>query len=294
MIGVALSVAASVLFAAMYYYSTLLAPLDGQDLFAWRMIFTVPVMVLLVTLLGSNAQVVSIARRVRTEPWLAPLLLISSALLAAQLWVFLWAPTVGKALEVSLGYFLLPLFLVLAGRVVFKERLSIWQKLATAAATVGVVHEIWRVGSFPPEVLLIAGGYTLYFMLRRKLKTDHIGGLWFDLVLMMPVAIWMALQGVVNTSFMEANPHFYWLLPGLGVLSATALAAYMLAARYLNLGLFGLLGYLEPVLLVFVALLLGETIQGQEWWTYVPIWLAVGFLAIEGALRVARRSSTLR
>ncbi len=287
--GVALSVSASVLFAVLYYYSTLLTPLDGEDIFAWRMIFTVPFLVLFVALLGANPLVKGIAVRIRTEPWLAPLLLLSSAMLGVQLWVFLWAPTVGKALEVSLGYFLLPLMLVVAGALVFKERLSGWQKAATAAAAIGVVHEIIRVGTFPPEVMLIAGGYTVYFMMRRKLKTDHIGGLWFDLVLMTPVVIWFALQGVVNAEFIEANPKFLWLLPGLGLLSATALAAYMLAARQLNLGLFGLLGYVEPVLLVVVALLLGETISGREWFTYGPIWLAVMLLVVEGALKLRGR-----
>ena len=37
-------------------------------------------------------------------------------MLGVQLWLFLWAPLHGRALPVSLGYFLLPLVMVLAGR----------------------------------------------------------------------------------------------------------------------------------------------------------------------------------
>ena len=50
--------------------------------------------------------------------------------------------------------------------------------------------------------------------------------------------------------------------------------------------IFGLLGYLEPILLAFASLVLGEKISSGEWLTYIPIWLAVLVLVIEGALHL--------
>src|SRR5260370_40188064 len=38
--GVALSIASSCLFAGLYYHATLLIPLDGEDIFGWRMLLT--------------------------------------------------------------------------------------------------------------------------------------------------------------------------------------------------------------------------------------------------------------
>jgi chloramphenicol-sensitive protein RarD len=38
----------------------------------------------------------------------------------------------------------------------------------------------------------------------------------------------------------------------------------------------------EPVLMVVAALLIGEQIQAQEWLTYIPIWLAVSLLILDG------------
>ena len=64
--------------------------------------------------------------------------------------------------------------------------------------------------------------------------------------------------------------------------AATALACYLAASRRLPLGLFGLLGYLEPALLFGVSLLLGERMAPGAAWTYVPIWLALGVLAVDG------------
>ena len=40
--GIAFSVSASTLFALMSVYAKLLAPLTGLDIFAWRVIWTVP------------------------------------------------------------------------------------------------------------------------------------------------------------------------------------------------------------------------------------------------------------
>ena len=56
----------------------------------------------------------------------------------------------------------------------------------------------------------------------------------------------------------------------------------MIASRWLPLGLFGLLSYVEPALLVVVAWLLGESIAPQQVLTYGLIFAAVGVLICDG------------
>ena len=64
----------------------------------------------------------------------------------------------------------------------------------------------------------------------------------------------------------------------------------IVAGKHLNLTLFGLLSYVEPVLLVVVALLLGESIAASQWLTYGAIWSAIAVLVLGArALRRARR-----
>ena len=77
-------------------------------------------------------------------------------------------------------------------------------------------------------------------------------------------------------------------MPLLGVLSAVALALYMAASRLLPLGLFGLLSYVEPLLLVLAALLMGERIQPGQEPMYALIGAGVLLLALEGGLQVRR------
>ncbi|POR57500.1 EamA family transporter RarD [Pseudomonas syringae] len=279
--GVVLSVLASTLFGVMYFYTSLMTPLDGEEIFGWRMLLTVPCATLFMLVSGDWRRVREVAVRLRQQPPLIFALLLSSVLLGAQLLIFMWAPLHGRSLEVSLGYFLLPLSMILTGRLVYGEHLSYLQKVAAVFAMIGVVHELWRLGSFSWETLLVAGGYPLYFVLRRKLKTDHLGGLWFDMLLMLPIGLWFIANG--HPQAIQQAPLLYLLIPLLGVISASALVSYILASRLLPFSLFGLLSYVEPVLLVGVALLLGESIGREEWLTYLPIWMAVVVLVIEGA-----------
>ncbi|MEE4632673.1 EamA family transporter RarD [Pseudomonas alliivorans] len=279
--GVVLSVLASVLFGVMYFYTSLMKPLDGQEIFGWRMLLTVPCATLFMLFSGDWKLVRALAARLRRQPALFFGLLLSSVLLGAQLLIFMWAPLHGRSLEVSLGYFLLPLSMIMTGRVVYGEHLSYLQKIAAAFAAIGVGHELWRLGSFSWETLLVAGGYPLYFVLRRRLKTDNLGGLWFDMLFMLPIGLWFIANG--HPLAIQQTPLLYLLIPVLGIISASALVSYIIASRLLPFSLFGLLSYVEPVLLVGVALLLGESISRDEMLTYIPIWIAVGVLILEGA-----------
>ncbi|WP_434680834.1 EamA family transporter RarD [Pseudomonas sp. R1-18] len=291
--GVMLSVLASTLFGVMYFYTSLMKPLTGEEIFGWRMLLTVPFATLFMLVSGDWKLVRGLAAKLRQRPTLLFGLLLSSLLLGMQLLMFMWAPLHGRSLEVSLGYFLLPLTMILTGRIVYGEHLSWLQKVAASFALVGVGHELWRLGSFSWETLVVALGYPVYFVLRRRLGTDHLGGLWFDMAFMLPVGVWFIAQG--DPLAIQQTPALYGLIPLLGVISASALVSYIIASRLLPFSLFGLLSYVEPVLLVGVALLLGESISRDEWLTYVPIWLAVVVLIIEGAqhmLAQRRRDAT--
>lgn len=289
--GVVLSVASSCLFASMYFYTTLLAPLGGDAIFGWRMLLMLPLITLFIVFSGEWQQVTQIFARIRRRPALLCLLCLSSALLGVQQWLFMWAPLNGHGLDVSLGYFLLPLAMLVIGRVLYGDRLSSLKKLAALCAAIGVVNELYQVGRIAWPTLVVAGGLPLYFMLRRRLATAHLGGLWFDTLLTFPLAAWFAFDQ--GAAAFEQAPRLYALLLGLGVLSATAFMSYVVAGRLLPFSLFGLLGYVEPVLLVGVAIALGEHIRPGQWLTYLPIWVAVGLLVADGGRYLWRSSRNL-
>lgn len=287
--GVILSVLASITFGVLYAYTEFLKPLDSEQAFAWRMLVTLPFVTLFMYWMGDLNKIVDLFKRSIQQPTFLIWLIISSFLCTSQLWLFLWGPINGRGLEVSLGYFLLPLVMVLIGCVLYKEKLSRWQMAAVVCASVGVGHELWRVGGIAWETLYVAVAYPIYFFLRRSFKTDHLGGFWWDLLLILPVAIYLATLYSDSFTLIGQFPHLIWAIIGLGFLSAFGLGSYMLASRYLPFILFGLLSYLEPVLLALASIALGERIEPQEWFTYIPIWFAVLLLVIEGYLHLYKQ-----
>lgn len=289
--GVLLSVSASFLFGLMYYFTSLLHPLSGEAIFGWRMALSVPLMTVLMFALKDWPLVKAILARLRTEPVLWLMLPLSSFLLGIQLLLFMWAPLHNLSLDVSLGYFILPLSLILTGRIVFGERLSRIQSLAALLGFLGIANELIQVGKFSWPALVINIGYPIYLVLRRKMNINNMGGLWIEAVLTLPLALWFVWQGFGQQNPFEVNSRLWFLVAGLGLISTSALICHVMSSRYLPLGLFGLLGYVEPVLLVGVSLLLGETIQDHEWLTFIPIWIAVGLLATEGVLELKRRQN---
>jgi len=291
--GIVLSVLASSLFGVMYYFTSLLWPLSGAEIFGWRMLLTLPCMTLFMCFSGDWRLVPTIVTRLRQHPRLWIALLASSALVGLQLWLFLWAPLNGHSLDVSLGYFLLPLTMILTGRVVYGEHLSHLQKIAAALATFGVANEVYRVGGFSWTTLVVAIGYPLYFVLRKRIGTDNLGGLWMDMLLLMPAAFLFVQTGEHGFDVASQREALYTLIPLLGLISALALISYIMASRMLAFSLFGLLSYVEPVLLVCVALLLGESISAGQWLTYLPIWLAVMVLVFEGFKHMVRQRKSV-
>jgi len=282
--GIALSVTASVLFATMSAYTHWLAPLNGLDLFAWRILWTLPPVLVLLSWHGQHAELRNAIGMLLRRPLLALTFVAMAAMLGLQIWLFLWASVNGRALEVSLGYFLLPLTMVLVGRFCYQERLDLWQRIAVCCALIGVSHELWTTRAFAWPTLVVALGYPPYMVLRRRIVMSSLVIFTLETLLLMPLACY-ALASVLQRAQL-----IWLLLPLLGLLSTLALVCYLRAGSLLPLGLFGILGYVEPVLLVIVAtVLLQEPLTMAKLGTYIPIWLAVGFTALHSVRLMQRR-----
>ncbi|MFC3531549.1 EamA family transporter RarD [Vogesella facilis] len=286
--GIALSLLASSLFATLPGYVTWLAPLDSVAIFAWRIVCTLPGILLILQLSGKMPLFVDACRRLR-EPRLLLLVPLMAALMGVQLWLFLWAPFHGQVVAVSLGYFLAPLVMVLVGRLLYGEKLYRLQAIAVALALLGVLHEIWLTRGLAWPTLLVVLGYPPYFVLRRLTGLDAVCGFALEMVVLLPLAI-LLLAWQEPSGWLVLHEVKYWLLlPGLGLVSSVALLCNIAASHLLPMGLWGLLGYVEPALLFVLAIaVLGEPVTAGSLLTYGPIWGAIILTGIH-TLRQQRR-----
>jgi chloramphenicol-sensitive protein RarD len=287
--GITLSILASCLFGLLYYYPVLLQPLSVIDVFCWRLLTSFPAIIVLISIEKQWSEIAMLLVRIKQQPSLLIGLLFSSLLLTIQMLIFIWAPLNGHGLSASLGYFLLPLTMVIIGQLVYQEKLSFLQKISVGLAVLGVIIEIYMTQAFSWETAVIALGYPIYFMVRRKLQIEGIAGTFSDFFFIFLGCLgYFFISHRVN-KILDDLIHFHLYIPMLGIITALAFAMYFMARRLLPMGLFGLLGYVEPVLLTIVSVLfLHESISSEHIVSYGLIWSSVCVLALEGCLFVLR------
>lgn len=209
--------------------------------------------------------------------WMPVAFACTSFLVASQMWLFSWAPAHGHALDASLGYLLLPIVLVLVGRIGFKETVSGMQWLAVAMAVAAVGLKVVATAAVSWVTFAVCFGYALYFALRRRFGLDSTAAFGAEVALTVPVAVLLIVVCQGSSSW---GGHAAVLFAGLA--GALAMSAYVAASTMLSMPVFGLLTYVEPVLMFIVALLLGERLTALDAVVYTLLAVALTVLAIAG------------
>ncbi|MCJ2376911.1 EamA family transporter RarD [Vibrio sp. ZSDZ34] len=222
-----------------------------------------------------------------------PRYLLSGLLVGPQFWIFVWAPLYDETLSVALGYFSLPLVLVVVGKVVYGEKLSRLQTVACFIAAFGVAYAYIMAEGLSWIVLLIALGYPLYFIHRKSLNLGSDIGFTLDNLFLLPIALGCIfyLQPMEYIVGLDSPVWLFYI--GLAIAGTTPMLLFLYASQALPMSIFGLLGYVEPMLVFIVGLLLGERVEANEWPTYVLIMLALIVLALDG-IRRARTHGAIK
>lgn len=286
--GILVSLLASFLFGYMYYFSTLLKPLSGTDIFGYRMIFTFPFVVFAVLMFKQKNALLERLKHIKNQPYFAFSYLFCGALMGFQMWLFLWAPNNGSSLSVSFGYLLLPIVMVAAGRLIFKERISTFKFIAVLIATLGVISNIVLKGGLSWEAIVICIGYTTYFSVRKALKNTDLASFCLEMLSLMPISVYFALQ-TDFASVEQSNSAIWGLLILLGLISGTALIAYVIASNKLPMNLLGLLGYVETIMMLFVSFFIGEKIDAQSYPLFICLILSMSLVIIDGLCKQQAR-----
>lgn len=292
--GIIAAILSNLLFSLLFVFGVFLQPLTGTQVASWRMVMMLLSLVALIAILKQWSHSYDYLKTLKSgKDWL--LFILPTPILGGQIWLFMWGPVNGLGLDVTLGYFLYPLVMILIGRLFYQEPMSRLQSLATLLAAIGVGYQILQHGSISWATLWVCLGYPPYYLLRRKLGVPPMTGLLADLLLLMPVVIGYLLQSQ-GIGVMLATPKLWLLLPLLGIISTAAMALTMQASRLLPVSLFGTLCYLEPIFLFIFSLtiLADYTHQSGSWVMYAMISLALVLMVIDGALNYLGRKSADR
>jgi chloramphenicol-sensitive protein RarD len=219
----------------------------------------------------------------------------SGSIISINWFLFIWAVNIGRVIETSLGYFMTPLVNVLFGAIFLRERLTRLQVAAVLLATLAVLNLTFGYGRFPWVAVTLCISFGVYGLLRKQSGTAAIPGLFFETVLLAPVAIAYLIlrQSHGQLVFGHLSRTISILLLSTGVVTAVPLAWFGYAARHLRLTTVGFLQYLAPS----GSFLLGvfayhETFTRAHLITFSLIWAALAIFTFEAITRW--RSSRVR
>jgi chloramphenicol-sensitive protein RarD len=223
---------------------------------------------------------------------------LSGCSISINWFVFIWAVNIGRIIETSLGYFMTPLVNVLFGALFLGERLTRVQFGSVLLALLGVLNLTFGYGQFPWVAVLLCVSFGIYGLFRKQSGTAAIPGLFFETLLLTPIAIGYLLLLRIHGQliFGADRPDLTMLLLTTGIVTAVPLVWFGHAARHLRLTTLGFLQYLSPtcsfVLGVFVY---HEPFSRTHLITFSLIWLALIVFTVEAItrLRADRRREVL-
>ena len=209
----------------------------------------------------------------------------SALLLSCNWFIYIWAVNNGHVVESSLGYFINPLFNVLLGMLILRERLRPVQWTAVAIAGAGVAWLTWQGGSLPWIALLLATTFALYGLLRKTAALGALEGLALETLLLFPLAagylVMLSVQG--QNHFTTASTSSQLLLAAAGPITAIPLLLFASGARRIPLSLLGLLQYIGPTLQLLLGVwLYHEPFGGARLVGFALIWGALAVYTAEG------------
>ncbi|HDL2218866.1 TPA: EamA family transporter RarD, partial [Mannheimia haemolytica] len=273
--GILASLAANVLFGAVYYFAILLRPLEGEAMFGFRIVVVIPFILLAIILFKQQSAFADLLQKIRQNPPLVLVILLLALNTGVQLWLFLWAPNHGQALQVSFGYLLLPIVAVALGKMVFKEHFTRLKWLSLLFAVIGVGSSLFFNSTISWATWLAGLGYPLYITLRRYFQINTLATFFVELLLVLPVALYYLSQ-VEMTPIVAENPQIYFYLGLLGLVSGSAFILYILSSNLLPINVLGLLGYVEPLVMLLISFAIGEKLDANSYILMVCLLVSIG------------------
>lgn len=285
--GIGFALAAFGLWGANPIYFKLVDHLSIAEVIAHRVLWTVVMLAILLTI---AKHWLVVGRALRDRQTLA-MLLLSTSLITINWFTYIWAIGAERVLETSLGYFINPLVNVLLGVLVLRERLSPLQAAAVALAAIGVLNLSVRADGFPWVALTLAFTFGFYGLIRKTVRVGSADGLFIETSLMLPVAaiylLFLAQTG--GGHFLAGSWSDTLLLLAAGLVTATPLLCFTSAARRLRLSTIGMFQYLAPSCQFLLAIFaFGEPFSEPHLVTFLCIWLALAIFSFDSLNSVRR------
>lgn len=296
--GALLGLSAYLLWGSFPLYFPLLAPAGAVEVLIHRVLWTLVVCALVLTVLQAARRTAwAPVRALVASPRTVALLALAAAVIAVNWGVYIYAVQSGHVVEASLGYFINPLITVTLAVVVLKERLRRLQWAALAVGAIAVVVITVDYGRPPWVSLVLAVSFGTYGLAKTRLggaggaRLSALTSLTAETLILAPFALvaLVVLEASGSGTFSQDAPWHPLLLVSAGIVTAVPLLLFAAGAARVPLTTTGLLQYVTPVIQLAIGVaVLGEAMPASRWIGFALVWVALVVLTTD-MLRTAHR-----
>lgn len=287
--GAVAGAAAYLMWGLFPLFWPLLEPAGAVEILAHRMIWSLVVMALVVSVLRQWRTISGMPAKIW---WLVA----AAAVLISVNWgLYIYAVNNGQVIGASLGYFMNPLVSVLIGVLLLGERLRATQWVAVGIGVAAVLVISIGDGRIPYLSLALAVSFGLYGLVKKVIPLPPTTSLTSEgIVLALPaLATVTVLQSRGDGTLTGHGIGHLGLLMLTGVVTVIPLLAFAVAAQALPLSVLGLLQYLTPVVQFLLGVLWAhEKMPTTSWIGFAGVWCALVVLSASALRRVRHHRRT--
>jgi chloramphenicol-sensitive protein RarD len=278
-LGVAYGVGAYVIWGSLPIYWRWLDRASAYEIMANRGIWSLVVCLIFLAFQKQLRSTFKLIKNVKTFF----ILLTSSFLLTLNWGIYIWAVSVDRVVEASLGYYMTPLVVVCFGVLVLKEKLRFAQKLSLSFAGVGVSILTLAFGQLPLVAFGLALSWGTYSLIKKRLDAGSLETLSIEMIFaLIPSATYMFYLMSKNEAQYGSELLFSVILMTSGLVTVIPLLMFNSAATSLPLTITGLLGYINPTIMFLVGFIVfHEPLTFSKIFGFIFIWTALILLGID-------------
>ena len=269
-----------VLWGLLPIFWKLLANVDSVYVLAQRVLFSC-IFCLAIILLKKNGSSVKNILKSKTE---RRRYFVCGILISINWGVYILTVAMGKILEASLAYYMNPLFSVVIGALIFKEKLSAVQWVSVGLALVGVMIPVIAYGNVPYLAIIIGLSFALYGAMKKTIKAESDVSICMETMSVLPLAIVFIVYAQLSgyTDFSSLSTTEMLLLIASGPVTSIPLMLFAKGIRKTSITTSGILMYINPTLQLLVGVLIyNEVFTKMNAITFAFVWAAVILFVID-------------
>jgi chloramphenicol-sensitive protein RarD len=271
--GLAFAVSAYFLWGFLPLYMKAVGHISPVEVVAHRIIWSVPFALVVLILLRRTSDI----RAALTSPKMILMASAPAAFISVNWGLYVWSIGSGHAIEAALGYYINPLFSVLLGAIVLREKLKRLQWVAIGVAALGVIVLTVAAGKAPWVALGMTFTWGTYALLKRRLPIGPNQGFLLEVMILLPFAlVYLAKLQLSGESHFGATGFDTLMLLGLGAVTAGPIMLYANGAKRLRLSTIAILQYIAPTMIFLTAVFIfGEPFGTARAVAFPLIWASV-------------------